>query len=246
MSFLLNPYILSSGDGLPITANLVLHFQADADNTYSDAGVTLAVDGDNIRQINDLSGNSNNLDQATASNQLIFKTDSLTTSGGKYWKGNTTDVMNLTSNVLWDVSVGCTSFMVCKKDALSDYAIGFGLTAAGQDMLYYSDGSVYVGGAPYYFISHTNSTDWTVLAMTQFESGAFQEFRLFADGVYIGNQSHNTQFIVDNNLASAFNRVSPLNRNDVEYAELLHYDAPMSDTNIVTVSDWLKNRHSIT
>jgi hypothetical protein len=100
---------------LPVTSDLEAHFAANSNETYSDAGTTLATDGDNIAQINDLSDYNNHLTQTTAANQLVFKDDDGQVAGGKYWKANSVDVMNLTSDILVDVSDGYTSFMVCKK-----------------------------------------------------------------------------------------------------------------------------------
>ena len=46
------------GDSPPITADLQVYYNPEVD-AYSDAGTTLAVDGDNVRQWNDQSGNGN-------------------------------------------------------------------------------------------------------------------------------------------------------------------------------------------
>lgn len=250
MSFLLNPYILAEasggGDSIPITADLAAHFQADADNTYSDAGITLAVDGNNIRQINDVSGNSNNLDQSTASNQLIFKDDSLQVSNGKYWKGNSVDVMNLTSDIFVDVLIGYTSFMVCKKDTLTRFAIGFGSDPVGSTVVWNNLGEFFIGTAPFGVVSAgVNSTDWAVVTVRITHNGTVNVVEAWVDSTSVGTAT-GFNFSSNSNLQSAFNRVSPINKNDVEYAELVHYDAPLSDTDVVTVSDWLKTRHSIT
>lgn len=241
--FFMQQIMMGSGDGVPITADLAAHFQADADNTYSDATGTLAVDGDSIRQIDDVSGNSNNLDQSTASNQLVFKTDSLTTSGGKYWKASGTDLMTLTSSILMDVSVGCTGFMVCKKDTTSSYAIGFG-SSAGQDMLWHNQSinKVFVGGSPFPAVAVTSTADWSVIAITVSGTSPYT-IKVWKDSTLQGSV---TSAISDISLTTVFNRSSPLSSNDTEYAELMHYDAPLSDTDVVTVSDWLKSRHNIT
>lgn len=82
----------------PITDNLELFINVESE-VYSDAGSTLAEDGDNIRQINDQSGNGNTLEQATASSQYIFKDDVLGTGNSGLWIQDSTKFMELNSTL---------------------------------------------------------------------------------------------------------------------------------------------------
>ena len=67
------------GDSPPITDNLSVYFNPDVE-VYSDDIETLAIDGDNVRQFNDQSGNGNTLDGSSGSLQPIY--DTTTFSGG--------------------------------------------------------------------------------------------------------------------------------------------------------------------
>lgn len=87
------------GDSPPITTELQLYINPEAD-VYSDTGTTLAVDGDYIRQINDQSGNSNTLEQATASAQFQYTADILGTGNAGFYKNGSTDIMNFNSPVI--------------------------------------------------------------------------------------------------------------------------------------------------
>lgn len=87
------------GDSPPITTELQLYINPEAD-VYSDDIGTPAVNGDYIRQINDQSGNSNTLEQATASAQFQYTTDILGTGNAGFYKNGTTDIMNFNTPVI--------------------------------------------------------------------------------------------------------------------------------------------------
>lgn len=67
-------YLTQQGGTLPVTSNLLLRIEGNA-GVYSDAGTTPVIDTDSIRQVDDFSSNSNDLDQSTASNQLTYETN---------------------------------------------------------------------------------------------------------------------------------------------------------------------------
>jgi len=67
-------YLTQQGGTLPVTSNLLLRIEGNA-GVYSDAGTTPVIDTDSIRQVDDFSSNSNDLDQSTASKQLTYETN---------------------------------------------------------------------------------------------------------------------------------------------------------------------------
>lgn len=230
----------------PITSNLVAHFQADADNTYSDAGVTEAVDGNNIQQINDVSGNDNHLTQTNSPNQLVFKTDELKIAGNRYWQGSGSDFMDLTSSIAVDQSVGFTTFFVVQKSASTEKAIPFGgditLASVGN---WWNDSFVYCGAAGTYpRVGNSYTSDWQVIAVTYGLNA--NEIRVHKNSGYNGAQTASA--FSDFNLTACFNFGLSGDRhsnNNVKYAEMLHYNQPMSDADVISISDWLVSRHNI-
>jgi hypothetical protein len=56
----------------PPATNLVLRLAPALNTAYSDAGSTLCLNGERIRQLNDLSGNNYHCSQATAANRPVF------------------------------------------------------------------------------------------------------------------------------------------------------------------------------
>jgi len=97
------------GDNPPITEELQLYINPEAD-VYSDAGTTLAVNGDYIRQINDQSGNSNILEQATASAQFQYTTDILGTGNAGFYKNGSADIMNFNTPVIINGAIQSLTF----------------------------------------------------------------------------------------------------------------------------------------
>jgi hypothetical protein len=251
MSFLLNPYILAAtgdtGYSAPsITTDLVLHFQASANGQFTDAGVTLCVDGDSIRQINDFKS-SNHLDQSTGASQLVYKDDDAQTAGGAYWQASGSDFMDLTSSVFVDQSVGFTTFFVVQKSASNQRAVPLGgdvtLSSVGN---WWSDSYVYCGAAGTYpRVGAAYNSNWNVIAVTYGLNA--NEIRVHQNSGYNGAQTASA--FSDFNLTAAFNFGISGDRHSVnnnKFCEILYYDAPMSDANVVTISNELKTRHGIT
>ncbi|MHA2388097.1 MAG: hypothetical protein ACXACW_05170 [Candidatus Hodarchaeales archaeon] len=230
----------------PITSNLVAHYQADANNTYIDAGVTEAVDGNNIQQINDVSGNNNHLTQTTVADQLVFKTNELKIAGNRYWQASGSTFMDLTNSIFVDQSVGFTTFFVVQKSASTEKAIPFGgdITQASVGN-WWNDSFVYCGGGGTYpRVGNSYTSDWRVIAVTYGLNA--NEIRVHNNSGYNGAQTLSA--FSDFDLTAAFNFGLSGDRhsdNDVKYAEMLHYNQPMSDADVISISDWLVSRHNI-
>ena len=102
------------GDSPPITTDLLVYYNPEVE-CYSDAGTTLAVDGDNIRQFNDQSGNGNTLDGSAAAYQPIY--DTTTFSNGLASVKSINDQLLLTSDLDFNTTTSWTWYMVYKKAA---------------------------------------------------------------------------------------------------------------------------------
>ena len=129
ISIIANDPVTSGGGGgadmPPITDNLSIYFNPDVE-VYSNAGTTLAVDGDNIRQYNDQSGNSNTAEQTTASEQPIYKTSILGNGNASIQIGSG-DYLDLSSTLAISGSESFTFYIVYKKSsATRNSAIGSG------------------------------------------------------------------------------------------------------------------------
>jgi hypothetical protein len=98
----------------PITDNLTYYYAPDSD-VYSDTGSTLALDGENIRQWNDQSGNGNTLNQATAVDQPIYRTSIL--GNGNTGVQAELDFFTPTTNIsIPNEQNGFTFYAVYKRD----------------------------------------------------------------------------------------------------------------------------------
>lgn len=113
--------ITAPGGGTVLQPNQITGLQgwwkADA-GVYSDAGVTLAVDGNTVQQWNDSSGNSRNLSQATAGSRPTYKT-SIVNGLPVVRFGGATDDDRMTGAAMSNffASQGKTIFVVYKRTA---------------------------------------------------------------------------------------------------------------------------------
>ncbi len=154
----------------PITTNLELFINVEAE-VYSNAGSVLAEDGDNIRQINDQSGNGNTLEQSTASSQFVYTADALGTGNFGLYKAALADHMDFASTISIDSNTtgGITFYTVYDKTNVSGISYLFGTTDGNFNrILEYNNHSLYfqdTDGDTHY-ASITNAGDFAIRAFT--------------------------------------------------------------------------------
>ncbi len=155
----------------PITENLELYVNPDK-YVYSDSGTTLATDGDSIRQINDLSGNDNTIEQATASHQFEYVEDHFGTGKAAIYKDTAHGPhMDFASTLSIDSATtgGITFYTVYDKTNLSSISYLFGTTDNNFNrILEYNNHSIYIQDTDgdTHYASFTNSTDLAIRAFT--------------------------------------------------------------------------------
>ena len=170
------------GDSPPITTDLLVYYNPEVE-AYSDDIGTLAVDGDNVRQFNDQSGNSNTLNQTTASEQPIY--DTTTFSDGLASIKSINDSLIPTSALDFDNSTSWTWYHVYKKASNSNIyywargAAGYPRTEH-RTTLFQIRGDTGSGR----YVNYTDNTDIKIMAITVDRSA--DEFKMYINGSYIG------------------------------------------------------------
>ena len=102
----------------PITDDLSVFFDPEY-GVFSDEGNTLAVDGDNIRQLWDRSATGNTLNQTTASSQPLYNTSVI--GNGKASVQSNNDFFLTTNNIeIPNTQAGWTFYAVYKRSSGSD------------------------------------------------------------------------------------------------------------------------------
>ena len=226
------------GDNPPITDNLSVYFNPDVD-TYSDAGTTLAVDGDNIRQMFDKSGNSNTLNQTTASKQPLYNTTTFGNGNASIYSIN--DYLETTNTLSVGVSDDYTMYMVYKKSANSNiyYAIrgsgGYPRFEHLTNKIQFRDNQG--SGASF---TYTDNTDLKVIALTlDRNAGTHGEHKLYVNGAYIALVNYTINWDVD------ISRIFANSTYAMYYGSLLWYSGIGHDaTQVAQISDWLNEKYS--
>jgi hypothetical protein len=96
-------------NGLP-NCDPILWLKADA-GVYTDAGVTVASNGQTVQQWNDQSGNNNHVAQMNLSQKPIYSTNMFNGKPTLLFSGN--QLMNTISNINWNSSKQADLFVVC-------------------------------------------------------------------------------------------------------------------------------------
>ena len=224
------------GDAPPITTDLLVYYNPDVE-AYSDEGVTPAVDGDNIRQFNDQSGNANTLEQATASAQPIY--DTTTFGGGLASIKSINDSLIPTSTLDFDNSTSWTFYQVYKKASNSDIyywfrgATGYPRSEHRTTLIQIRQNS---GSGRY--VNYTDNTDIKILAITVDRSA--DEYKMYINGSYIGASiSQVTNWPVT--IAKLYANGNAI----INSGNVLFYTAVHDGTDVETMSDWLNTKYSI-
>lgn len=229
------------GDAPPIADNLFLYMNPDVD-AYSDAGTTLAVDGDNVRQWNDQSGNSNTLNQTTASSQPLYNTTVI--GNGKASIQSNNDFFLTTNNIeIPNTQAEWTFYAVYKRSSGSDeYYISTLTTNALCRMEWRSVHMIRQLSGSGRFTSFTDDLNTKIVAYTlDRNAGTVGELKMYVNGTFYGNMSAGVT--VANwplEFDKLFNAAYGIN-----FGNQLMYFAAHDATQVQEVSDWLNTKYSI-
>ena len=221
----------------PITDDLELYFNPDV-RVYSDAGSTLAVDGENIRQIKDRSGNDNTLNQITGSYQPVYSTSTLG-NGNSSIHIDASNFFNLSSTVEIGSSDSFTMYVVYKKGTNTRNSVISGPGSSNSDRidLRVSYVQAFIGGTNS-FISHSDNSDLKIITVVVDRSD--NTYKVYKDGTSIGSNSR-TFGAVD--YTKMFGVI--ITGGNIDYCNVLLYKDAHSSTEVGTMSDWLNEKYDI-
>jgi len=221
----------------PITDDLELYFNPDV-RVYSDAGSTLAVDGENIRQIKDRSGNDNTLNQITGSYQPVYSTSTLG-NGNSSIHIDASNFFNLSSTVEIGSSDSFTMYVVYKKGTNTRNSVISGPGSSNSDRidLRVSYVQAFIGGTNS-FISHSDNSDLKIITVVVDRSD--NTYKVYKDGTSIGSNSR-TFGAVD--YTKMFGGI--ITGGNIDYGNVLLYKDAHSSTEVGTMSDWLNEKYDI-
>jgi len=228
------------GDSPPITEELQLYINPDAD-VYSDTGTTLAVDGDSIRQVNDQSGNSNTLEQATASSQYLYATDALGTGNSAFHILAYADHMDFSNTLtIQGATKSLTFYCVYDKTNTATISYLFGTTDGNFNrILEYGNSRIYFQDTDgdSHFATITNAADLAIRAFTLDTST--DTITTYVNGALV-NSSYKSKTWGD------FNFDSFWGAGFIGYVgNVLLYSDLHDATQVAEVSDWLNTKYSI-
>lgn len=228
------------GDSPPITEELQLYINPDAD-VYSDTGTTLAVDGDSIRQVNDQSGNSNTLEQATASSQYLYATDALGTGNSAFHILAYADHMDFASTLsIAGPYSSLTFYCVYYKTNSSSISYLFGTTDGNFNrILEYNNFRLYFQDdtGVTHFATITNTSDLAIRTFTL--DTATDTIAVYENGSLIDSSTSAKTW-------GDFNFDSFWGAGFIGYVgNVLLYSDLHDATQVAEVSDWLNTKYSI-
>lgn len=236
------------GDAPPITESLKVYYNPDVD-VYSDNIGTPAVDGDNVRQFNDQSGNGNTLEQATAADQPLYDVGTIG-SGLASIKITSTDHLDSTSALLFEQpDANFTFYLVYKKESIgiSNYIVGQMSPLVGNSRIwlrniYYQTYDTSNRNA---FVTKTDSTNATIVAITINTTGSASEprYKVYENGSLLGTTTRDFigDFRFNNFYGVGWSSIS----GNVYGGNMLFYDGVHDATQVGEVSDWLNTKYSI-
>ena len=226
------------GDAPPITDNLLVYYNPDVD-VYSDNIGTPAVDGDNIRQFNDQSGNANTLTQTQANAQPIYNTTQL--GNGNAAISAVNDWFYFTNDLSLDNSTSWTWYVVYEKTNTTAINYSYFLGAGGgYPRSEFRSNLIQIRGTSGSgrYVSYNDNGSLKVVAITVDRSA--NQFKIYANGAYIGaSVSQVTNWAVDiGRLFGSSNYVTYFGNN-------MFYTAAHDATQVAEVSDWLNEKYKL-
>jgi len=221
-------YLTQQGGTLPVTSNLLLQIEGNA-GVYSDAGTTPVIDTDSIRQVDDFSSNSNDLDQSTASKQLTYETNHFNRKD--FIKHLPGDYLSPTTS--FNLSGG--TVYVTGKKALENSDWWFIGGDNNACMGNFSSGvmSVY-DGTNYNTLSTGQFTQHAVYAIV-WDFG--NTYEVFENGVSLGTANVSNVGPINN--VKVFGRGSETGASVNYFGDLLLYSDVHTATQVAQVSDYL-------
>ena len=225
----------------PLTADLEVYYNPDFE-VYSNATGTPAVDGDNVRQFNDQSGNNNTLNQTTASAQPLYNTTVLGNGNASIQSNN--DFFLTTNNIeIPNTQAEWTFYAVYKRSTGSDeYYICTLSTDADCRMEWRSVHMLRQLSGSGRFTSFTDDLDTKIVTYTlDRNAGTVGELKMYVNGSFYGNMSAgvtvaNWPLEFDKLFSAAYG---------VNFGNQLMYFTAHDATQVGQVSDWLNDKYSI-
>lgn len=224
-----NKYLIYTN--APITTNLDLHINVDAYKSFSDEGTTLATDGDNLRQINDLSFDKNNISQSTASNQLVYETEFFNKKD--FAKHLSQDYMNPSTS--FNLAGG--TIYVTGKKALetSDWVI-VGGDSSGVAASNWSDGNTYLRDSSNNLVS-LSIGHFVEHAVYAFVWDYGNTFEVFKNGVSLGSVDASSVGTLNN--VKIFGRGQETATSENYFGDVLVYSDAHTSTQVEEISNFL-------
>lgn len=228
------------GDNPPITTDLLVYYNPDVE-VYSDAGSTLAVDGNNVRQFNDQSGNDNTLSQSTASLQPVY--DTTTFSGSNASLNSLNDSLLLTSNLNFNTTTSFTFYMVYKKSSNTTIRNWFVNTTnyLRLDMRASLIG-IRADAGEFRYVTYTDDANIKIMALTVDRSNG--EFKLYINGSYIG-EGASAGYYQTNPPSYTIQKLFSNGGATMNVGNVLFYTDSHDATQVGQISDWLNDKYSI-
>jgi hypothetical protein len=228
------------GDSPPITEELQLYINPEAD-VYSDAGTTLAVNGDNIRQINDQSGNGANIVQPIASSQFVYTADALGTGNFGLYKAAAADHMDFASTLsIAGPDSSFTFYTVYDKTNTAEISYLFGTTDGNFNrILEYQNSRIYIQDTAgvNFFATITNAADLAIRAFTLDTSA--DTITTYVNGALVSS-GYKARTWGDFNFDNFWGNGA------VAYiGQTLLYSEAHDATQVGQISDWLNTKYSI-
>jgi len=229
------------GDSPPITTDLLVYYNPEVE-AYSDAGTTLAVDGDNVRQFNDQSGNSNTLTQTAASLQPIYRT-SIFGNGNASLETISTDHLDLDSILNIADGASFTFYLVYKKT--SSTSSGNVYILGGSDNTRF-----WLRNSQYAMYNSTNqsavtsiSEDTDLKFVTVVVDGSVPLTTFYVNGSSVGTATRD--FIADFNFQSILGVAWSSAATAINCGNILMYESAHDATQVGQISDWLNDKYQI-
>jgi hypothetical protein len=222
----------------PITDNLTTYLDPDY-AVFSDEGNSLAVDGDNIRQMWDRSATGNTLNQTTASYQPLYDTTTFGNGNAAIYAIN--DYLGTTTDLSVGVNDDYTLYMVYKKASNSNtyYAIrgsgGYPRFEHLTNKIQFRDNQG--SGASW---TYSDNTDLKVIALTLDRNVTTNgEHKLYVNGAYTALRDYTINWDID------ISRIFANATNGMYYGSFLWYSGVAhSASDVASISDWLNTKYS--